>query len=69
VKNFQPFYTFNSRRIEDLRLGAAILKEFVDLENEKAERAARSKVDQKAVAEAITQQVSVVFSSSVTSYN
>jgi hypothetical protein len=65
VKNFQPFYTFNSRRVEDLRLGAAILKEFVDLENEKAERAARSKVDQKAVTEAITQQVGVVLSNSV----
>lgn len=61
VKNFQPFYTFNPRRVEDLRLGAAILKEFVDLENEKAERASRSKVDQKAVVEAITNQVKLAF--------
>jgi hypothetical protein len=57
VKNFQPFYIYNPRRVEDLRLGAAILKEFVDLENEKAERAARSKVDQKATTAAITNQV------------
>ncbi|KAF5387811.1 hypothetical protein D9615_000439 [Tricholomella constricta] len=53
VKNFQPYYTFNARRMEDLRTGTAILKEFVDLENERAERAARSKVDQKAVAAAV----------------
>jgi hypothetical protein len=43
--------------MEDLRTGTAILKEFVELEAEKAERAARSKVDQKAVAEAVTNQV------------
>jgi len=43
--------------MEDLRIGTLILKEFLDLENEKAERAARSKVDQKAVNEAIANQV------------
>ncbi|KAG6844913.1 hypothetical protein H0H87_002612 [Tephrocybe sp. NHM501043] len=61
VKNFQPYYTFNPRRMEDLRTGTAILKEFVDLENERAERAARSKVDQKAVAAAVAQQVSAAY--------
>lgn len=65
MKNFQPFYTFNIRRVEDLRLGTAILKEFVDLENEKAERAIHSKVNQKAVTAAITNQVDMVLSSSV----
>jgi hypothetical protein len=65
VKNFQPFYTYNPRRIEDLRLGAAILREFVDLESEKAERAARSKVDHKATTVAITNQVEWVLSNSV----
>lgn len=57
VKNFQPYYTFNPRRMEDLRTGTAILKEFVDLEAERAERAARSKVDQKAVAAEVANQV------------
>ncbi|KAG6854815.1 hypothetical protein C0991_001242 [Blastosporella zonata] len=61
VKNFQPYYTFNPRRIGDLETGTAILKEFVDLENERAERASRSKVDQKAVAAAVAQQVSQIF--------
>ncbi|KAF8076433.1 hypothetical protein FPV67DRAFT_1618182 [Lyophyllum atratum] len=53
VQNFQPFYTFNPKRMGDLEIGTAILKEFVDLESERAERAARSKVDQKAVAAAV----------------
>lgn len=43
--------------MEDLRTGTAILKEFVDLEAEKAERVARSKVDQKAVAAEVANQV------------
>ncbi|KAG6831597.1 hypothetical protein H0H92_009070 [Tricholoma furcatifolium] len=46
---------------EDLRIGAAILKEFVDLESERADRAARSKVDQKAVAAAVAQQVKLAY--------
>ncbi|KAG5722273.1 hypothetical protein E4T56_gene10012 [Termitomyces sp. T112] len=61
VKNFQPYYTFNSRHMDDLRTGTAILKEFVDLENQRAERAARSKVDQKAVAAALAQQVKLAY--------
>ncbi|GLB33843.1 putative PUB domain containing protein [Lyophyllum shimeji] len=61
VQNFQPFYTFNPRRMDDLRIGTAILKEFIDVENEKAERAARSKVDQKAVAAAVANQVKLAF--------
>jgi len=61
VQNFQPFYTFNSRRMDDLRTGTAILKEFLDLENERAERAARSRVDQKAVAAAVANQVKLAF--------
>lgn len=61
VQNFQPFYTFNPRRMDDLRTGTAILKEFIDLENMRAERAARSKVDQKAVAAAVVNQVKLAF--------
>jgi len=47
--------------MEDLRIGTAILKEFIDLENEKAERAAKAKVDPKAVAEAVANQVKLAF--------
>ncbi|KAG6890352.1 hypothetical protein C0992_002177 [Termitomyces sp. T32_za158] len=47
--------------MNDLRIGTAILKEFVDLENQRAERAARSKVDQKAVAAAVAQRVKLAY--------
>ncbi|KAG6837449.1 hypothetical protein H0H93_009543 [Arthromyces matolae] len=58
VKSFQPYYTFNPRHMDALHTGVSILKEFVDLENERAERAARSKVDQKAVTAAVVEKVS-----------
>ena len=45
--------------MQELQIGTAILKEFNELEKEKAERAARSKVDQKAVQAAIASQVRV----------
>ncbi|RDB22703.1 hypothetical protein Hypma_010143 [Hypsizygus marmoreus] len=61
VKDFQPYYTFNPRHMKDLQMGTAILHEFVDLEHERAERAARSMVDQKAVAEAIANQVKLAY--------
>ncbi|KAF8897564.1 hypothetical protein BD779DRAFT_1491522 [Infundibulicybe gibba] len=61
VKNFQPFYAFNSRKMNDLRIGAAILKEFIDLETEKMERATRSKKEEKAVAEAAAYKVKLAF--------
>jgi len=61
VKSFQPYYKFNSRHMNDLEIGAFILREFLKLEDEKAERATRSKVDQKAVAAAVTQQVKLAY--------
>ncbi|KAF9457014.1 hypothetical protein BDZ94DRAFT_1274273 [Collybia nuda] len=61
VQNFQPYYTFNPRRMDDLRTGTAILREFVKLEAEKAERAARSKVDQKVVAAEVANQVKLAY--------
>ncbi|KAG6899449.1 hypothetical protein C0993_010286 [Termitomyces sp. T159_Od127] len=61
VKDFQPYYTFNPRYMDDLRTGTALLKEFVDLELQRAERDARSKVDQKAVAAAVAQRVKLAY--------
>ncbi|KAG6861583.1 hypothetical protein C0995_014490 [Termitomyces sp. Mi166 len=61
VKNFQPYYIFSPRHTNDLRTGTAILREFVDLENQRAERAAHSKVDQKAVAATVAQQVKLAY--------
>ena len=54
---FQSYYVFNTNKMEDLRVGAAILKEALDRETEKEERAQRSKEEQKAVAAAAAQNV------------
>jgi len=61
VQNFQPFYTFNQRHMEDLRIGNNILKEYIDLETEKQERAARSKKNEKASIEAAAEKVKLAF--------
>jgi hypothetical protein len=55
--NFQPYYRFNSRKMVDLRIGAAILKEAVDLEAEKQERLNQSKREEKALAAAAANNV------------
>jgi len=57
VQNFQPFYTFNRRHMEDLRIGNSILADYIDLETEKQERAARSKKNEKASIEAAAEKV------------
>ncbi|KAG2013614.1 hypothetical protein CC2G_010503 [Coprinopsis cinerea AmutBmut pab1-1] len=59
VENFQPYYKFNHRYEEDLKLGAEILKEFIKLYQEKDERAALAKRSEKAVAEAAHEKVGV----------
>jgi hypothetical protein len=55
VKDFQPYYVFNTRKMAYLRIGAAILKEAIDLETQKQECLQRSKEEQKAAAAAVTQ--------------
>lgn len=57
VKDFQPYYVFHPRHMEDLRIGAAILREHINLETEKAERAARAKANEKANAAAAAERV------------
>jgi len=61
VQNFQPFYTFNRRHMEDLRMGNSILADYIDLETEKQERAARSKKNEKASIEAAAEKVKLAF--------
>jgi len=61
VQNFQPLYTFNQRHIEDLRIGGRILKDYIDLETGKQERAARSKKNEKAAIEAAAEKVKLAF--------
>jgi len=61
VQNFQPLYVFNPRKMSDLRIGAAILKETIDLEIEKQGRAERSHKEEKAAAEAVANRVKLAF--------
>ena len=58
VQDFQPYYRFNARKIADLRIGAAILKEAVELDAQKQERLERSRRDEKAAAAAVVNNVS-----------
>ena len=57
VEKFQPYYVFNPRKMADLRIGAAILKDFVELEDKKREAAEQSKKAEKAAAEAAANKV------------
>lgn len=53
VEKFQPLYVFNKKRhMEDLKIGADILREALDRELTKEERAAQAKREEKAVAAA-----------------
>jgi hypothetical protein len=57
VVDFQPYYVFNKRHMSDLRIGATILQEHVDLETTKREQAEKSKREEKAAAEAAANKV------------
>lgn len=52
VENYQPYYQFKPRRMSDLRIGAEILKEALEREMSKEDRAERAKQQEKAVAAA-----------------
>ncbi|EIW76131.1 hypothetical protein CONPUDRAFT_64629 [Coniophora puteana RWD-64-598 SS2] len=53
VKEFQPYYAWNKHRMEDLRAGAAILKEALDTEAQKQQRSNQSKQTRKEAAEEV----------------
>ena len=57
VEDLQPFYVWNRRRIDDLRIGAAILKEALQRESAKIERDLKTKQQEKAAVEAEKLQV------------
>jgi len=61
VENFQPCYRFNERKMTDLRIGAAMLQEAIDLEVTKQERLERSKKEQKAIAAAAANNIKLAF--------
>jgi len=59
VLNFQPLYVFHptEKRLEDLRIGADVLREFVERKNETADRLAKNRAEEK---EAIARAAEVV---------
>ncbi|KAG9218911.1 hypothetical protein CCMSSC00406_0000975 [Pleurotus cornucopiae] len=61
VKNFQPYYVFNPRKLHDLQIGAAILKEALDRQSEKDERASRAKQEEKEATEAALLKVKLAY--------
>ncbi|KAI6047155.1 hypothetical protein EDC04DRAFT_2621963 [Pisolithus marmoratus] len=61
VKDFQPYYVFNPRHMTDLRIGATILGEVIDLEEKKYERSKLSRAEEKAAAAAAAQNVKLAF--------
>lgn len=61
VENFQPYYGFNPRKLEDLRIGIAILNEVLTLDDQKQQRMTSTKQQEKAAREAAKQQVKLAF--------
>ncbi|KAF9492829.1 hypothetical protein BDN71DRAFT_1432963 [Pleurotus eryngii] len=61
VKNFQPYYVFNPRKLHDLQIGAAILKEALDRQSEKDERASRATQEEKEATEAALLKVKLAY--------
>ena len=57
--DFQPYYKFNPKHRHELEIGAACLREYVNRETEKAERAAEAKKNEKAAKEAAALKVRV----------
>ena len=55
--DFQSYYVFHPSKMEDLRMGAAILREVLDLQSEKEERGHWTTEQQKAAAAAAAQNV------------
>ncbi|KAL4242011.1 hypothetical protein ABKN59_000458 [Abortiporus biennis] len=61
VQNFQPYYVWHKRRMNELQVGNAILKEMLELETSKEERLAQAKKEEKAIAEAAKAKVKQAF--------
>ncbi|KAJ7498889.1 hypothetical protein FB451DRAFT_13759 [Mycena latifolia] len=61
VEDFQPYYSFNPRRMDNLRIGADMLREAIALESDKQARAAQSKKEEKAVADAAAEKIRLAY--------
>ncbi|KIY71471.1 hypothetical protein CYLTODRAFT_435250 [Cylindrobasidium torrendii FP15055 ss-10] len=61
VVNFQPYYTWNPKKLQELKIGCAMIKETVTLETEKEERAKSSREAEKAAKLAAAERVRLAF--------
>jgi len=63
VANFQPFYSFSPtpKNMNNLRIGAAVLKEALDRNAQKVEQAKLNRVDPKAVQREIALKVKLAY--------
>ncbi|THH28944.1 hypothetical protein EUX98_g5239 [Antrodiella citrinella] len=61
VENFQPFYVFRKRHLNDLRIGNAIIKEILELEDTKAAQQERARAEEKAARDAAKDKVKQAF--------
>ncbi|KAG2056393.1 hypothetical protein BDR06DRAFT_909921 [Suillus hirtellus] len=61
VKEFQPLYVWNERKSEELRLGAQILQETIELAEKKSARSQTSAAETKAAAEAAKRNALLAF--------
>ncbi|KAG2077383.1 hypothetical protein BDR04DRAFT_1043346 [Suillus decipiens] len=61
VKEFQPLYVWNERKGEELRLGAQILQETIELAEQKLARSQKNAAEAKAATEAATRNVLLAF--------
>ncbi|EPQ59497.1 hypothetical protein GLOTRDRAFT_125805 [Gloeophyllum trabeum ATCC 11539] len=61
VEEFQPYYVFNPRHMDDLRIGAAIIHEVLDRKAEQQERMKRWKEQEKVAAASVAQNVKLAF--------
>ncbi|KAG2156094.1 hypothetical protein DEU56DRAFT_765529 [Suillus clintonianus] len=61
VKEFQPLYVWNERKSEELRIGAQILQETIELAEQKSARSQRNAAEAKGAAEAVTRNVLLAF--------
>uniref|UniRef100_D8PQ28 PUB domain-containing protein n=1 Tax=Schizophyllum commune (strain H4-8 / FGSC 9210) TaxID=578458 RepID=D8PQ28_SCHCM len=57
----EPYYKFNPKHRHELEIGAACLREYVNRETEKADRAAEAKKNEKAAKEAAALKVKLAY--------
>lgn len=61
MESFQPYYDWNIRHLDKLRVGTLMLQEHMNRENERLERTARSKDQEAAARQANADKVKLAF--------